>query len=295
MREMTAELAAQGELRLGESALWHAARQCLYWVDLYNPALFRLAPGMAEAERRALSLVAPIGSAAATTDPNQLILSHRDGLSLLDLDTLELTPYCNPEAGRDAVISNDLKCDRFGRLWMATSHAGEREPRGALWSVADRKTMALGDVGFPIANGPAFSPDGRLLYFNDSLNRQTLVYDIAPDDLYPRNRRIFATYSEDEGLPDGLTVDAEGCIWTAQWAAARAIRLSPQGEKLLTVRVPAGHVTSLCFAGEDLRDLYITTARDGLNPEQLERYPLSGSLFRLRPGVDGIPESLFRS
>ncbi|MBI2719493.1 MAG: SMP-30/gluconolactonase/LRE family protein [Rhizobiales bacterium] len=294
MANITADLAVKGELRLGESPIWHVARQCLYWIDLYDPALFRLAPGMAAPERRALALVAPIGSAVATDDSGCLILSHRDGLSLLDLETLALTPYAHPEAGRDGVIYNDLKCDRWGRLWVATSHAVERDPRGALWCVKDRSTMALGDVGFPIGNGPAFSPDGRLLYLNDSFNRQTFVYDIAASDLHPRNRRVFATYTEEEGLPDGLTIDAEGCIWTAQWTAARVIRLSPAGEKLLTVHVPSFHVTSVCFAGADLRDLYITTARDGLTPEQLDRFPLSGSLFRLRSDVPGLAEPLFR-
>ena len=151
-----------------------------------------------------------------------------------------MTPYCDPEGGRDAMIYNDLKTDRWGRLWVGTSHAKEQEARGALWCVKDKETWALGDVGFPVSNGPAFSPDGRKLYFNDSANYRTFVYDISPDDLRPRNRTLFASYTEEEGMPDGLTVDAEGCIWTAQWAGARVIRLSPKGEKLLTLIVPVG-------------------------------------------------------
>jgi xylono-1,5-lactonase len=289
-----ARLFVKSDDRLGESILWHGARGCLYWVDLLNPALLRHAPGMAAAERFPLPLSAPIGSAAATDDPDILVISHKDGLSLLDLATYRLTPFAHPEAGRDAVIYNDLKCDRWGRLWAATSHALERDPRGALWCVASPQRMALGDVGFPVGNGPAFSPDGRRIYVNDSVNRQTLVYDIAPDDLYPRNRQVFATYSEAEGLPDGLAVDDEGCVWSAQWAGASIIRLSPSGEKLARIAVPALNVTSLCFAGTDRRDVYISTARDGLSPEALERYPHSGSVFHVRAACPGPLEPLLR-
>lgn len=295
MKTAEATLLLKATHRLGESMLWHEARKRLYWTDLLDPGLhaFDLATGTATHE--GLSLVAPIGSAAATSDSKHLIISHRNGLSLIDLDTFALTPYCNPESGRDATIYNDLKTDRWGRLWVATSHEKERDPRGALWCVKDRKTWALGDVGFPVSNGPAFSPDGHRMYFNDSANYRTFVCDIAPDDLRPRNRALFASYAEEEGMPDGLAVDAEGCIWTAQWAGARVIRLSPEGEKLLSLHVPSGHVTSMAFGGPDLDELFITTATDGLSSETLARYPLSGSLFRYKPGVQGIAEPLFEA
>jgi xylono-1,5-lactonase len=159
--------------------------------------------------------------------------------------------------------------------------------------VKDRTHWKLGDVGFPVSNGPAFSGDGGTMYFNDSTNYRTFSYELSPDDPRPRNRTLFASYTVEEGMPDGLTVDAEGCIWTAQWAGARVIRLSPKGEKLATLHVPSGHVTSLAFGGEALDELFITTATDGLSAETLTRYPLSGSLFRFKPGVPGLPEPLF--
>jgi xylono-1,5-lactonase len=293
MKSDEAQLLLQANHRLGESMLWHAARQHLYWTDLPDPALHSLNLKTGFHASTSFALPPPIGSAVATTNPDQLIISHRSGLSLLDLNTFAMTPYCDPEQGRDAIIYNDLKTDRWGRLWVGTSHVREQETRGALWCVKNRANWQLGDVGFPISNGPAFSPSGTKLYFNDSANHQTFVYDIAPHDLRPHNRALFATFTEVEGMPDGLTVDAEGCIWTAQWAGARIIRLSPRGEKILTIHVPSGHVTSLCFGGPGLDELFITTATDGLSPDTLQRYPLSGSLFRYKPGVQGIAEPLF--
>lgn len=284
-----AELLFEMPLTLGESVHWHAARQCLYWLDLYEPKLCRHAAGMTAPEVRTLPLTAPIGSMAATTDPDIAVISHSGGLSWLNLNTLTLTPFCHPEAGRDGVISNDIKCDRWGRLWVATSHAREKDPRGALWCVTSDGTATLGDVGFPIGNGPAFSPGGHTLYLNDSTNRQTLAYDISPDDPHPRNRRVLTTYAESEGLPDGLTVDADGNIWTAQWGGGGVIKLAPDGTRAGFVEVAAPHVTSVC-----LHDgcLDISTARDGLSVAQLAAFPLSGSVFRAKVTAKPVPEPL---
>jgi sugar lactone lactonase YvrE len=293
MKTAEAGLLLKASRRLGESIMWHDARQMLYWTDLPDPGLYGYDLRTGKVMTKRLDLPPPIGSAVVTTDPDKLILNHRGGLSLIDLDDLSMTPYCDPESGRDAVIYNDLKTDRWGRLWVGTSHEKELENRGALWCVRDRKTWTLGDVGFPVSNGPAFSPDGMKMYFNDSANYRTFAYDVSPDDLKPRNRSLFASYTVEEGMPDGLTVDADGCIWTAQWAGARVIRLSPVGEKLLTLHVPTGHVTSVAFGGPGLAELFITTAHDGLTPEQKARYPLSGSLFSYTPGVGGIAEPVF--
>ncbi len=289
-----AECVVACETRLGESMIWHAARQRYCWLDLLQPRLFELDPATDTVRERPLPDVAPpIGAIAATSDPDRLLLSHRRGLALLDIDTLAMTAFADPEAGRDEVTYNDMKVDRWGRLWLGSCHATEQAPRGALWCVDGGGLSVLGDVGFAVSNGPAFSPDGGTMYFNDSVARQTLAYDLAADDPHPRNRRVLATYATDEGLPDGLTVDADGDLWSAQWEAARIIRLSATGDKLETIAVAAGHVTSLAFAGENRSKLLITTAREGLSPASLARYPLSGGVFRLPTAARGLAEPLF--
>jgi xylono-1,5-lactonase len=284
------KLIVKGEHKLGESMLWHEAHKCLYWVDLYEPMLCRFDLMTKELVQRPLALPAPIGSIVATSDPQHLLIAHGKGLSLLNLVDLSLTAFADPEQGRCDVIANDMKVDRWGRLWFGTSHVRETLPRGALWCVESNKAVHLADVGFAISNGPAFSLGGYLMYFSDSFNRQILCYDLSKQDCRLRNRRVLATFTEDEGLPDGLTVDAEGCVWVALWSGAAIMRLSAKGEKLGRFDVPAGHVTSLAFCGETI---FITTARDGLSDESLEKYPLSGSVFAVDVGVAGVSERVF--
>ena len=290
----SAQLWIQSQHRLGESIIWHASQQCYFWVDLLDPSLYSHNPETGVTEKRKLALPPPIGSIAATTNPNLLILAHRGGLSLLDLRNMELTPWCNPEGRRDAIIYNDIKVDPWGRLWVGTSHEKEQDARGALWCVESSTRWALADAGFAISNGPAFSRDGHTLYFNDSMGRTTYAYDIAPDHLTARNRRALIKHPEADGLPDGIVVDATDDIWTAQWAGSAVLQFDRTGRLKARHPVPAVHVTTLCFGGLNLDQVRITTATDGAATETLQQLPLSGSLFRLDCQAIGIEEPLLK-
>lgn len=296
--ELDAHLWLKARHRLGESLIWHQAREEYIWVDLLDPMLCQLRPDETAPRIRRLDLPPPIGSLAATTDPRLVILAHRGGLSVLDLETLAMTPYCDPEGGRDAIIYNDIKVDPWGRLWVGTSHAREAEPRGALWCVQSHSRWAMADAGFAISNGPAFSADGRTMYFNDSAGRQTLTYDIGPDDLLARNRRVLVAHAPEDGLPDGIVVDAAGDLWTAQWAGRLVLRFGRDGALKDRIKVPAVNVTTLCFGGRALDQMRIITATDGVSAADLEALPLTGSLFTASPRntngvVTGRAEPLF--
>ena len=284
----------QSSNQLGESAIWHVATKRLLWIDLLKPRLFSLDPTSGAVTVMDVKLAGPLGAIVPTTNPKLVVVSHLHGLSSLDIETGATTFFADPERGRNAIIYNDIKTDRFGRLWVGTSHYKEQEARGALWCVLPNGEAYLGDTGFAISNGPAFSLDGKTMYFNDSAGRKTFAYDISADDPHPRNRRVFVSYSEEEGLPDGVTVDAEDCLWVAHWGGARVTRIAPKGERLLMVDVPAPHVTTVGFGGDNLRTLYITSARDGLSEEKLKAYPQSGDLFQFKPDVAGVPEPLFK-
>lgn len=288
-----AEIFLEAQHPLAESIHWQKEKNRLLWVDLLNPSFHMYDFNSGQTFAQTLPLATPIGSFVLTDDPDVVVLGHRHGLSFLNVLSMTLTPFCDPERGRDAIIYNDLKMDRYGRLWVGTSHVKEKEPRGALWCVTTKGEATLVDTGFAIANGPAISPDGSTMYFNDSLARQTLAYDLDPEKPGAWNRRVFATYTEEEGLPDGVITDSEGCLWCAQWLGARIIKLSPQGEKLATYPVPAGNVTTMCFAGKENRTLYITTARDGLDDKVLARFPKTGAVFKLQSSNTGIEEPRF--
>jgi D-xylonolactonase len=279
--------------KLGEAAIWHAASQRLLWIDLYDPKLFIHDPAKGETLVRDISLKAPLGAIAATTNPKLLMVSHAGGLSTLNIKTGASKIFARPEMDRDAVIYNDCKVDHFGRLWVGSSHVKESDPRGALWCVLPNGKCFLGDVGFAVSNGPAFSLDGKTMYFNDSVGKKTFAYDIVPDDPMPRNRRVLISYTHEEGMPDGLTVDAEGNIWVAHWGGARITQFSKGGFRLRHVQVPAPHVTTVGFGGENLATLYVTTARDGMSPDALQLWPQSGDLFAIKPGIQGVAEPLF--
>lgn len=274
--------------RLGESVLWHSATGTLMWLDLFDRLLFVHDPRSDDLRILTLALDAPLGAAIETDDPRTLLVTHPRGVARVDLRDGGVAPFADPEAGRDGVSYNDCKVDRFGRLWLGTSDLPEKEPRGALWCLEENGHATLGDAGFVVSNGPAFSPDGRILYFNDTFGRCTFRYDIAPDDPHPRNRRMLAAYDADEGYPDGLTVDAEGCLWVAHWGGSRLSRLSPDGERLAVIRFPCENVTAVCFGGEAFDTLFVTTAREG------DTAPKAGHVFALKPGIRGLSERPFR-
>lgn len=276
--------------RLGEAPLWLAEQQAVLWIDLPTTSLWRHDVASGATAAQALDLPAPLGAIVRSDDDATLLVSHRHGIARLDLRRLAIQPFADPEGGRDAVMYNDAKADRAGRLWAGTSHVAESEARGCLWILDGAGHGQLADAGFAVANGPAFAPDGCTAYVSDSAARQVLAYDLDRPDAAPRNRRLFCRFAEADGLPDGLTVDAEGCLWIAHWAGGRISRWSPQGAKLAEIAIPSHHVTSLCFAGDDLATLYVTSAWDGLDATGRAAAPRSGHLFRVRPGVTGLAE-----
>jgi sugar lactone lactonase YvrE len=186
------------------------------------------------------------------------------------------------------VSYNDAKMDHFGRYWMGTFDIKETEPRGILYCISQDGTWSVGDSGFAVCNGPAFSPDGRTLYFSDSAGRRLLAYDVSGDTTRLANRRVLVQFGDGEGMPDGLTVDADGDIWCAQYGAAKVGCFAPDGSRRHSIALPCQAVTSCCFGGADLSTLYITTGPTKGEPPEAH----GGGLFACRPGVTGLAEPL---
>ncbi|MFC0678783.1 SMP-30/gluconolactonase/LRE family protein [Lysobacter korlensis] len=286
------QLVAPSTAQLGEAPFWSPGERALYWLDLLDPTLHRWSEERGHSARR-LETPAPLGAIAPTGDPGVAVLTCAAGIALLDLRDGGTTLLLDPLQRLPHLHFNDAKVDRSGRLWLGTADTEEVDPRAVLF-LLEGSRASVADAGFAVCNGPAFSPDGSVVYFSDSNSRTVLTYRMAEDGTL-LDRRVFARFGSDEGYPDGLTVDADGFLWVAHWDGGRVSRFSPDGKPDRVLHVPAPNVTSVAFGGEDLGTLFITTARLGLDAEALESFPLSGGLFAEdRPGTRGLPEPAWR-
>ena len=182
---------------------------------------------------------------------------------------------------------NDGKVDNSGRYWAGTMDIGQGAASGSLYRLDPDLSVQQCDTDYIICNGPTFNLANSIIYHTDSIKRTIYALDMAPTGELS-NKRVFTEFTQDdEGVPDGMTVDSEDCIWVAHFGGARITRYSPAGEILQVVPIPALNVTSCTFAGSDLDTLYIVTASTAMSDEQLKQYPLAGSLFSYKPGCKG--------
>jgi sugar lactone lactonase YvrE len=274
---------------LGEGPNWDPSTGVLSFVDIKGRRLFLYA--LEEDRLREIAAPYRIGSLIPRASGGYIAGTER-GIAHVDLDAEQFKLMFDPEEDRETNRFNDAKVDRAGRLYAGTMDDEEKAASGAFYRIDKNLACTRVDDGFRVTNGPAFSPDGRSMYANDSALQVTYRYDLAPDGT-PLNRVELARYGEGEGFPDGLTVDAEGCLWIAFWDGWCLRRLSPAGERLSELRLPVQRPTSCTFGGPSLDRLFITSARIGLSDEELASQPSAGGLFMASPGVSGIAEQPF--
>lgn len=275
------------EAVLGEGPVWVAAEEALWWVDIKGPAIFRWKDGALDRfvpPLRVCSLAPTVGGG--------FIGGTERGFMRIDPVAGRYDPIGTPETDRPFNRFNDGKLDRAGRFWAGTMDDREQEPLGALYRVGKSLDWARIDDGYQVTNGPAFSPDGRTMYHNDSGRQVTYAFDLDADG-EASNRRVLARYKEEDGYPDGMTVDAEGCLWIAFWDGWCLRRLSPEGEVLQVVEMPIERPTSCAFGGPEMNRLFVTSARIGLNASALAVQPSAGALFMLETSVRGLPDRPF--
>lgn len=273
-----------------EGPIWDAVRQRLLWVDTRRPALLEFS--ITEGQTDCWPLEQRIGCAVPATD-GRLVVADKLGIALLDSKTGALTRIANPEADRTGNHFNDGKVDRAGRFWVGTADDGYARPSGSLYRVDPDFSVHRMDTGFVCSNGIGWSPDNRTMYFIDSYIRTVFAYEFDLSTGALGSRRIFVRLREDEGEPDGLTVDAEGHVWVAIWKGWRISRYAPNGTLVNEIKMPVQLPSSCMFGGPDLRTLFVTSARYNLARSALKRGPLAGGLFALEPGVSGLPEPHF--
>ena len=292
------ELALPQSATLGEGLLWRDGRW--WWTDIEAATLFAWRPG--DAAPLACRLPDRLGSFAHCRSGRLLLgLSKRLALATLgdQLELGHLQTVVPVDAAESRTRINDGRTDRSGNFVFGTINEDrERRPRSTIASFYQfslrhgLRRLALPAVA--IANSICFSLDGRTMYFCDTLTQRIQQCDYDADSAQVANLRLFTAVSDAQAWPDGSVIDAEGCLWNAQWGAGRVARYDPSGALMALYSAPTAHTSCPALGGEGMNDLMLTTARTELSREALAAQPLAGSLFGLRlPAALGVPDALF--
>lgn len=273
---------------LGEGPVWVESETAIYWLDITARKIFRL-----DSNGDVYEWPTPVrvGSIAPRLSGGFIAGTER-GIASVDLEAGKFDIILDPDAEWPDNRFNDGKVDRTGRFWAGTMDDKEQAARGTLYRIDPHLGCTAVDGDYRVTNGPAFSPDGAVMYHNDSARQVTYAFDLD-DRGQPSNKRTFLQFGSGDGYPDGMTVDSEGCLWVAFWDGWCVRRFSPKGERLQTVRMPVSRPTSVAFGGINLDLLYITSARIGLDERQLSKESQAGGLFVARADVRGIAERPF--
>lgn len=275
---------------LGEGPVWVERDQALWFVDIKSHKIHRYdpvngatrswdAPGQ-------VSFILPIESGG-------FVAGLQTGLARFDERDGSFTHICDPEPQHPGNRLNDATVDAQGRLWFGSMDDSETAASGEIYRLgADGKCVAAGHV-VAITNGPAVSPDGKTLYHVDTLGGVVHACDIDEAGMLA-NRREFVRIPNDQGYPDGPTVDSEGCVWISLYAGWAVRRYSPAGELLEEVKFPVSAITKIAFGGPDLKTVFATTANKHIAPGDLSKEPHAGDLFRFEVTVPGQKGMLIR-
>lgn len=286
---VTAEPVGDVTAVLGEGPYWRPEDDCLLWVDIPRGLLHMTRVQPAETttiELGEVSAVFPVvGGGILTAGGHRLTLRAARPGSGWAGETVAAAP------AREGVRFNDAGVDPAGRVWVGSMDLKEKEPLGELYRLDSGCTLTPIVEGVTVSNGLGWSPDGTVMYYADSPRRQIDMFDYDQATGEAFERRVFADLSAADGFPDGLTVDADGCVWVAMFAGGALRRFTPAGRQDAVIPLPVSQPTSCAFGGPGMADLFVTTAYRDLTEAQRSAEPLAGRLLRLRPGPAGLPST----
>jgi len=282
--------AIPASLFLGEGPYWSAQDQQLYFVDILAPSVCAGDPAKGSYRSWAMP---ELTSFLIPRQEGGFVAGMQSELRAISPSMTESVTLARPETSRPGNRFNDGKCDRKGRLWAGTLAIDTTPGQGSLWRLDPGGKVHEMDRGFHVSNGLGWSPDDRLFYFTDTAKQTIYVYDFDSETGAIENRRVFVTVPESEGKPDGLTIDAEGFVWSAHWDGWCVTRYDPDGHVERVINLPVPRPTSCVFGGADLQTLFVTSARIRLSAAQIADAPMSGSVFAIDTGIKGLPENVF--
>ncbi|MEP9359749.1 SMP-30/gluconolactonase/LRE family protein [Sphingomonas sp. KR3-1] len=273
-----------------EGPIWVARDAALWFVDIKGHKIHRYDPGTGD--KRSWDAPAQVGF-VLPAESGGFVAGLQTGLARFDPSDGSFTPLADPEPHLPGNRLNDATVDPQGRLWLGTMDDSEVADTGAIYRLAEDGSCVPASPLCCITNGPAVSPDGRTLYHIDTLGGVIHACDLGADGSLT-NRREFARIPNDQGYPDGPTVDAEGCLWVGLYKGSAVRRYSPAGELLETLAFPVDAITKIAFGGPDLKTVYATTANKHLTPEEKAANPTAGDLFSFRVSVPGVAGTSIR-
>jgi sugar lactone lactonase YvrE len=280
----------EAQAELGESTIWVDEEQALYFVDGLRGRVLRYSESQGASEvYRHDGVIGFIAHRAG----GGFIAGMDNKLCLLDAALRTVTEVACPEPQLPNSQFNDGKVDPNGCLWAGTLDRECAHPVGSLYRVQKDLSWKAVDDGYLCTNGPAFSPDGRILYHTDSMRRTIYEFDLDLEAGAIYNRRVLVKFEEGDGMPDGMTVDRDGRLWVAHFGGARVTAFRPNGRIDDVVCVPAPYVTTCAFGGTNGATLFIATSRWSMTDGQLRQAPLAGGLFACDGLASGIPAVAF--
>ncbi len=305
MNEKNSRVLQKASPVLGEGPVWNARHDALFWIDVEGPAIHRhLITGgtiddeaMASGSHASWSMPSAIGAIATTRNSGRLVVAlEHEGICLFDPEDASLEPIADPVAscGLAGIAGryNDGIVDPLGNFWVGWLTHDRKRP-GAIFRIDSGGVVkkVLDDLVAP--NGIGWSSDGAMIYVTDSATNTIWAHDCDLETATLGQGGILARQPRSRGIFDGLCIDENGHVYSALYGGGAVVRISPSGEELQRIRVPASLVTSCCFAGRDLKTLVITSAVRNQGARELEKYPLSGSLFYLPLATAGMPADDF--
>ncbi len=273
---------------LGESPVYAAPENAVYWVDILGPTLLRT--DLASEETVSWELPRPVGMIALRSRGG-LVVALDDGLYGFEPATGDTEPLAGIEADRPGNRANDGKCDAAGRLWVGTMNKTDSsQPTGSFYCVDAGLTVSRHATGLRVPNGLAWSPDNAVMYHTDSRAGVVHAYDFDPATGERSGERAFFRFDREKtGGVDGAAVDVEGAYWTVLYGGGKLIRILPDGTVDREIPLPVKQPTMPCFAGPDMKTIVITSASQNLSDEEREAQPLAGALLAVRVDVPGHP------